>query len=171
MIAAFGGRHEQTVALTSRHRDGAFVAAVIRVAGVGTVCGSTGVSGGRAMRTMIRIARHQDIVIAPDGPRGPNRRMSKGIVFLASKTGSSIIPTAFACSRYWRIRSTWTSLVIPVPFSRVILLAGAPIHIPDGITQQEIEHYVGVVQLAMDQLDAKAGQLNKRKVACERPGK
>ena len=153
VIAAFGGRHQRTVALTSRHRDGSFVAAVTEVAGVPVVRGSTGASGGQALREMLRVAREKDIVITPDGPRGPRRTMSRGIVFLASRSGNAIVPTAFACSRCWQIPGSWTNLIIPIPFSRVILLAGDPIQVPPQLDSQSIDQYVAQVQLAMDRLD------------------
>ena len=105
---------------------------------------------------MLRVVREKDIVITPDGPRGPSRRMSRGIVFLASRTGNAIVPTAFACSRCWRIAGSWTSLVIPKPFAHVVLLAGEPIDVPAGLDLQDIDRYVSKVQDAMDQLDEKA---------------
>ncbi len=156
VIAAFGGKHRRTVALTSRHRDGSFVTAVTRVAGVPTVRGSTGATGGKALRELLRVAQEKDIVITPDGPRGPSRRMSRGIVFLASRTGNSIVPTAFACSSCWRIPGSWSSLVIPLPFSRVILMAGDPIPVPAGLRSESIDQYVAQVQLAMDELETQA---------------
>ena len=107
-IAAFGGKHVHTVALTSRHRDGLFVTTVTRHVGVTAVRGSTGATGGRVFAKCFG-SREKDIVITPDGPRGPSRRMSRGIVFLASRTGNAIVPTAFACSRCWRIAGSWTT--------------------------------------------------------------
>ncbi|HZL88804.1 MAG TPA: hypothetical protein VFB96_10560, partial [Pirellulaceae bacterium] len=35
------------------------------------------------------------VVITPDSPRGPARRMSAGIVQLASRSGRAIVPTAY----------------------------------------------------------------------------
>lgn len=161
VIAAFGGRHRRTVALTSNHRDGSFVAAVTRVAGVPVVRGSTGMTGSRAVRELLRVAAEKDIVITPDGPRGPSRTMSRGLIFLASRTGNAIVPTAFACSSCWRIGGRWTTLMIPRPFSRVVLLAGDPVHVPPAIESPEIDAYVKAVQVAMEQLDARAVQLLK----------
>jgi lysophospholipid acyltransferase (LPLAT)-like uncharacterized protein len=156
VIAAFGGKHDRTVALTSRHRDGLFVATVARMAGVSAVRGSTGVTGGRALRELLRLADQNDIVITPDGPRGPRRTMSRGMVYLASRTGNAIVPTAFACSRCWHIPGRWSTLLVPIPFSRVILLAGEPIPVAPRVESHEIDHYVSTVQRAMDELDVQA---------------
>jgi lysophospholipid acyltransferase (LPLAT)-like uncharacterized protein len=79
--------------------------------------------------------------------------MSPGIVYLASRSGSSIVPTAFACSRSWRIPGSWTDLVIPQPFSEVVLLSGDPIKVPAGLARADLNDYVARVQAAMDSLD------------------
>jgi lysophospholipid acyltransferase (LPLAT)-like uncharacterized protein len=159
VIAAFGGRHVRTVALTSHHRDGAFVASVLRAVGVPVVRGSTGHRGDNALREILTSAVDNDIVMTPDGPRGPCRAMSKGIVFLASRSGRAIVPTAFSCERSWRIRGSWSDLVIPKPFSRVYLLAGDPMRIPDDVTRDQLVGYAVQIQGQMDRLDAQACHL------------
>jgi lysophospholipid acyltransferase (LPLAT)-like uncharacterized protein len=151
-MSAFGGKHDCTVALTSRHRDGSFVASILRGVGVKSVRGSSGKGGKRAALELLKLANDNDIVITPDGPRGPRRAMSRGIVYIASKSGNAIIPTGFACSNPWEIQGSWTTLTIPKPFSRVILLAGEPIPVPANITETETDSYVQAVQRAMDQL-------------------
>ena len=159
VIAAFGGRHVRTVALTSHHRDGSFVASVLNAIGVPVVRGSTGHGGGNALRKILHSAGDNDIVMTPDGPRGPCRKMSKGIVFLASRSGRAIVPTAFSCARSWRIRGSWSDLVIPKPFSKVYLLAGDPLDVPAHVSRDQLAHYVAQIQGHMDRLDERASQL------------
>ena len=65
ILAAFGGRHTNTVALTSQHRDGSFVECTLRAARVPTVRGSTGRGGGKAARKLLNVARTSDIIITP----------------------------------------------------------------------------------------------------------
>ena len=152
VMAAFGGPHRQTIALTSRHRDGTFVESILCAVQVESVRGSTGKTGGRAALKLLSRAKVNDIVITPDGPRGPRREMSRGIVYLASKTGNAIVPTAFACSNAWDFRGSWTSLTIPKPFSRIVLLAGAPIEVPADVQDEDMESYRQNVQQSMDRL-------------------
>lgn len=156
VMAAFGGRHKRTVALTSRHRDGTFVENVLRSVNVPAVRGSSGKNGASAALSLLRLAQEKDIVITPDGPRGPRRTMSRGIVYLASKTGNGIVPTAFAASKYWDIKGSWTSLTIPKPFSRLVLIAGDPIYVPAGLDDEGLEHWRLSVQQEMDALQGVA---------------
>ncbi len=162
VLAAFGGHHTRTVALTSRHRDGAFVASVVSAVGVGTVRGSSGRSGRAAARELLEVAKTHDIVMTPDGPRGPRRQMSRGIVYLASRSGNEIVPTAFACENAWEVPGSWTTQSIPKPFSRVALVSGSPIYVPDDIGPSEIERYRMQIQEAMEAMQETADALIRR---------
>jgi lysophospholipid acyltransferase (LPLAT)-like uncharacterized protein len=159
IMAAFGGKHTGTVALTSHHRDGAFVANVLLAIGVPAVRGSTSNGGGRALRALLTTERGSHVVMTPDGPRGPRRRMSRGTVFLASRSGRAIVPTAFSCEKPWSIRGSWTELVIPRPFSRVVLLAGEPVEVPTELSRGQLTEYVARIQTQMDDLNVRAQQL------------
>ncbi len=154
LVAAFGGKQVRMVALTSRHRDGSFVASVLKSIGMPIVRGSSSAGGQEALRELIAVARDHSIVITPDGPRGPFREVSEGIIFLAAKTGSGIVPTAFVCHNSWRVPGNWTHLTIPKPFSKVTLRAGEPIYIPADVKRADRPEFVRQIQQAMDRLNA-----------------
>ena len=150
ILAAFGGSHRRTVALTSKHRDGEFVASVLRSVGVDTIRGSSRNGGKSAARQLLQAAKKHDVIITPDGPRGPRRQLSKGIIFLASRSGNAFVPTAYACSNAWEIQGSWTTQMLPKPFSQVVLMASDPIHVPPSLDQDGIEEYRLIAQRAMD---------------------
>lgn len=158
VMAAFGGRHWKTVALTSRHRDGTFVENIIRTVNVPSIRGSSGKTGGNAARRLLRTASTHSIVITPDGPRGPRRTMSRGVVYLASKTGNGICPCAFVCSNQWDVKGNWTSLTIPKPFSKIVMLCDEPIYVPPDLDEVETNWFVDSVQQRMDKLQVMAQQ-------------
>ncbi|GAA4422420.1 lysophospholipid acyltransferase family protein [Bremerella cremea] len=156
VLPVFGGRHRFTTALTSLHRDGSFVANVLRSRQIRTVRGSTRRISMVAIRELVETLAGRHLVITPDGPRGPNRTMSSGIVFLASRTGREIVPTGVACSNCWRWKGTWSSLLVPKPFSSIVIMAGEPIPVPPGLKKSELTPFVAKIQEAMDQLDQSA---------------
>lgn len=161
VIPAFAGKHHATAALTSQHLDGTFVAQVLRCVGVSTIRGSTNRMGPGAMRELLQACEDKDIVITPDGPRGPHRTMSKGIAFVASRTGRAVVPTAYSCVRYWTIKGSWTDLIIPKPFTRVYLLAGPPIEVPAELDSEALKRYVDQIQREMDRLNDMAARLSQ----------
>lgn len=156
VMPVFGGRHWRTTALTSNHRDGSFVASVLRVRNIRTVRGSTRRISVAATRELMQTVDTRHLVITPDGPRGPNRVASSGIAYLASRTGRAVVPTGFACSHCWRWKGTWSELIVPKPFSSIVLLTGPPISIPPDVSKAGLQQYVEKIQLAMEQLDLDA---------------
>ena len=65
----------------------------------------------------------------PDGPRGPCYQVQPGIVAVAKKTGAPILPVTF--SAQWQKKLTsWDAFMVPLPFSRVVVVYGEPIYVP-----------------------------------------
>ena len=152
IVPIFAGRHTCSSALVSRHHDGSYIAGILRMVGVSSVRGSTKHGGASAVRQMMATAKDKHLVITPDGPRGPRRRMQSGIVFLASHTGRAIVPTAYACIRSWKIKGSWTHLMIPKPFTTIFLMVGEPIKVPPDLSREEVARYTALVQDEMDRL-------------------
>jgi len=160
LIPIFGGRHRHTAALVSQNQDGSFVAAGLRSAGILPVRGSSSRGGAQALRQLIREAEGRHIVMTPDGPRGPRRELSMGIVFLAAHSGRAIVPTAFTCERGWRFGTGWTDLLVPKPFSKVHLLTGEPLRIPAD--RPDLKSELQRVQAAMQALNDRGDRLASR---------
>ena len=113
------GAGKRIVVLTSASRDGELLAGVVRVFGIGAVRGSSSRRGAAALRELTaEIERGTDIVITPDGPRGPKYRLGQGIVYLAQKCGIPILRIHVKYESYWELK-TWDRFRIPKPFSKV----------------------------------------------------
>ena len=86
--------------MSSRSRDGEYIARAFDWYGVRSVRGSSTRGGGTALRYLIRYARAgSNIVFTPDGPKGPARIAKDGIVYAAKMTGLPIVPIAFAAQK------------------------------------------------------------------------
>jgi lysophospholipid acyltransferase (LPLAT)-like uncharacterized protein len=108
--------------LTSASKDGGWLAAMARRFTLGAVRGSSSRRGAAALIELSRAIRDgNDIVITPDGPRGPNYSIAPGIVHLAGRAGVRIVPVKVGFTRFWRIGKKWDALWIPKPFSRLTL--------------------------------------------------
>ena len=78
--------------------------------------------------------------ITPDGPRGPNQKVSEGIIKIAINSQVPIIPLGFASSKNFKLNS-WDSFLITYPFSKCNFVWGDPIIIPATTKDTEIEKY------------------------------
>ncbi|HUG92527.1 MAG TPA: lysophospholipid acyltransferase family protein [Planctomycetaceae bacterium] len=152
VTTVFFDRPRHVAALVSRHQDGSYLADAMALVGVTPIRGSSSRGGAQALRKLFDAARRLHVVITPDGPRGPRRQLKDGIVFLAAHSGRPIVPTATACRRGWRIRGSWTDLLLPRPFTTVFAIAGSPIDVPPDLTREQLADYTSRLQTAMDRL-------------------
>ena len=112
--------------LISQHGDGEIIARIIARFGHQAVRGSSTRGGAGALRALIKLGRAgKDLVVTPDGPKGPRQVAKLGVIQLAKTTGLPIVPLAFACSRK-QLFSSWDRFMVPYPFSRGLFLYGKP---------------------------------------------
>src|SRR6476659_7077269 len=115
--------------LISQHGDGEIIARIIARFGHEAVRGSSTRGGSGALRALIKLGRAgKDLVVTPDGPKGPRQVAKLGIVQLAKATGLPIVPLAFACSTK-QLFSSWDHFMVPYPFSRGLFLYGKPMFV------------------------------------------
>lgn len=113
--------------LISQHNDGELISRTIAHFGLATVRGSTGRGGAGALRTLVRLLAQGDCAgVTPDGPHGPQRKASVGIISLARLSGVPIIPLSYGVSRR-RVLPSWDRFVLPAPFARGVFVWGEPI--------------------------------------------
>ena len=133
----FSDRHG--AALISASRDGELLADAIKRFGFDVVRGSSSRLGASAILQLEGVlASGRDVVITPDGPRGPAYELGPGIIFLAQKSGAAVVPINMEYSSCWRIKS-WDRFIVPRPFARVRVIIGAPYRVRSTSTDDEFE--------------------------------
>lgn len=162
IYSIFGGRHARTVALVSQHQDGSLLARCLELLGIGLVRGSSSRSAAGALREMIRLPADRNIVLTPDGPRGPEHQTKPGMTLLAARTGRPVVASGFAAVRYWKIPGSWTDFEIPMPFTTVYFLTGKRLEVEAHASRETLENMEAEIQRDMDQLTREA-----RRLACE----
>ncbi|MEP6809298.1 MAG: lysophospholipid acyltransferase family protein [Chthoniobacterales bacterium] len=134
-----GPRDRKAFVLTSASPEGSLLALFMAHFGMGAVRGSTSRGGAMALRGMVtQIERGHDIIITPDGPRGPRYRLQAGALSLAQRTGSPILPLQIEYSNYRRLRS-WDGFAIALPFSRMTVTVEEPFWVMAGPESEELE--------------------------------
>jgi len=126
-------------ALISASRDGELLADAIKRFDFDVVRGSSSRLGARAILQLTDVlASGRDVVITPDGPRGPAYELGPGIIFLAQKSGAPVVPVNMEYSSYWRLKS-WDRFILPRPFSKVRVIIGQSHHVRSTSTPEEFE--------------------------------
>ena len=143
--------------LASRSRDGELVTRYIGRFGIEAVRGSSSRGGAAALRHLARwLKQGREVVVVPDGPRGPAEVVKPGIVGLARLSGAAIVPVAVGASSEWRLGS-WDGFRIPRPFARCVARFGEPIHVPrvvdrraEAAAREEVEAALRALSSSVD---------------------
>jgi lysophospholipid acyltransferase (LPLAT)-like uncharacterized protein len=129
--------------MISRSLDGEITAGVARRFGYTPVRGSSSRGGSQALQQMIDIMntgpKKYLCGTAVDGPRGPARKLKKGMVAVARETGALFVPMACSGNRLITFHNAWDRTIIPKPFSRMAIVFGEPVSIPSNLPEDELE--------------------------------
>ncbi len=121
------------VVIVSKSKDVDPVAYACRRMGNKVVRGSSknkaGVDkGGKlAKEEMIKVLKEgYPGAVTIDGPKGPAKQVKPGIIDMAIKSGTCLVPYLPIAETYWSFNS-WDQFRLPKPFSRIIISYGTPI--------------------------------------------
>lgn len=162
LLMPFPYRGQKACIMNSAHRDGEIITRVIRRFGVTAVRGSStrGWIGG--LKGMIEAYRQgYDLIVVPDGPRGPRYRAKSGVLQLARATGAPIFPVTYGAA--WKMTvSSWDRLLIPFPLSRVTYVVGQPIRVPGDASVAQMEEKRQELEQRLIAITAQADALCKK---------
>ncbi|HEY6765638.1 MAG TPA: lysophospholipid acyltransferase family protein [Candidatus Sulfotelmatobacter sp.] len=136
--------------MSSNSYDGEYMGRIIRKFGFVAVKGS---SSRNAVRALLGLRRALDdgwtVAFSIDGPRGPRYKVKPGPVALARSSGVPLTMFHMAVEKAW-VLNTWDRLIIPKPFSRVLVRFGRLIEVPRAASDEEIDRYQSELQAALD---------------------
>lgn len=139
-------------ALISASRDGDLLADGVQRFGYDVIRGSSSRLGASAILQLTQVlASGRDVVITPDGPRGPAYELGPGIIFLAQKSGAAVLPMNLEYSHCWRLGS-WDRFIVPRPFAKVRVLINRPHRVRPTLTPEEFESERVALEDAMMEL-------------------
>lgn len=147
--------HCDLALLLSQHRDAQILAEVAGFCGFECVRGSTNRGSIGALQELCQRSERLSLVITPDGPRGPRRRMTQGPIFLSSRLGLPIVCMGIGLDRPWRLKS-WDRFAIARPGSRLRAVIGPTMCIPSDVNRGGIEHYRQQAERMLNRLTLEA---------------
>jgi lysophospholipid acyltransferase (LPLAT)-like uncharacterized protein len=138
--------------MSSNSYDGEYMGRIIHKFGFVAVKGS---SSRNAVRALLGLRRALEdgwtVAFTLDGPRGPRHKVKPGPVALARSSGLALTMFHAAVDRAW-VLNTWDRLMIPMPFSRVLVRVGKLIPVPEAATDEDVERYTAELQAALDRV-------------------
>ncbi len=129
------------VAMVSPSKDGEYISRTLNSMGVETVRGSKKGGGIAALKSLMRSMKEgKTAALVADGSQGPARKAQPGSILLASRTGAPIICGAWGASRYRAFKS-WDRTALPMPFAKISMWYGEPLHVPKKLDSEGLEKY------------------------------
>jgi lysophospholipid acyltransferase (LPLAT)-like uncharacterized protein len=138
--------------MSSFSYDGEYMGRIIKRFGFVAVKGS---SSRNPIRALLGLRRALDegwtVAFTLDGPRGPRHKVKPGPVGLGKSSGLPLTSFHAAVEKAWVLNS-WDRMMIPHPFSRVLVRVGKLIHVPNDATGQNVERYTAELQASLDRI-------------------
>lgn len=157
-IVPYFFRKRNIMPLVSPSEDGEIPAQIMARWGYNILRGSGSHAIIRAWNVMKQELKDGgEVIIIPDGPKGPGRVMKMGGIKLAHETGAYLVPFSFSASRK-KVLSSWDLFVIGKPFSRIVAIYGDPIAIDPSLDADGLEKERAHLEKIICALDVRADQ-------------
>jgi lysophospholipid acyltransferase (LPLAT)-like uncharacterized protein len=150
-LAMWWWRHRGVVAMTSGNFDGQILGSALQRLGFDTTFGSSSRGGLRGLAVLAaRLQQSHDVAFAADGPRGPRHLAKPGPVILARRSGCPIVGFHLFAEHAHVFEKAWDLFQLPRPFSRVVLVIGPPIEVPDETGRDAVERKQADLQRSLE---------------------
>ena len=142
--------------LVSPSEDGEIIAQIGARWGYKLLRGSSSHSIIKAWNEMKKeLEKGGEVIIVPDGPRGPGKKMKPGAVKLAKETGAYLVPFTFSSSKRKTLK-TWDRFVIPRPLTRYVAVYGDPMVVGSNLNNEDLKEKLRELEESMNRLDREA---------------
>src|SRR5580704_11902562 len=138
--------------MSSNSYDGEYMGRIIHKFGFVAVKGSSSRNAVRALLGLRRaLQQGWAVAFTLDGPRGPRQKVKPGPVALARSSAVPLTMFHIAVDQAW-VLNTWDRLIIPKPFSRVLMRFGKLIVVPPDATDEDLDRYQHDLQDSLDRV-------------------
>jgi hypothetical protein len=138
--------------MSSNSYDGEYMGRIIHKFGFVAVKGSSSRNAVRALLGLRRALQEGwAVAFSIDGPRGPRYKVKPGPVALARSSGVPMSTFHVAVESAW-VLNTWDRLIIPKPFSRVLMRFGMLIPVSAEASDEDLDRYQQELQDSLDRI-------------------
>ncbi|SME94729.1 lysophospholipid acyltransferase family protein [Desulfovibrio gilichinskyi] len=128
------------VTMASDSRDGQIITETLERVGYKVARGSSTRGGVKAILGMTRMMKKEGLigVITVDGPKGPRHKVKQGILAIAQKTDSLIIPMRGYVENPLVFKKSWDRFEVAKPFCRCKVFLGTAFKVTDQKLSPEV---------------------------------
>jgi lysophospholipid acyltransferase (LPLAT)-like uncharacterized protein len=156
-------RNVHPMIMYSRSKDGDLIAGMAQNLGVIPVRGSSSKGGGEAFRKMVRFlgqSNKSKAATVLDGPRGPKGIAKKGMLLLSMIAEAPLLPIMVSAYPAITLKNTWDKTILPLPFSKVVVMYKAPWWPPRRLPASEAEIFRQNVEDCLNNMVTECDQIS-----------
>lgn len=140
MLPFFWRNTRQMKALVSPHHDGRIIARLLAKYHILSIDGSSDRNATTAAMEIIKELEQGTVVsLISDGPRGPNMRLHKSVIYFAQKTGKPIMGFTYSSENAKVIKKSWDAMLLPKLFQKGIVYGTKPMFVPKDANEDMME--------------------------------
>ena len=141
--------------LASRHRDAEIIVRILDRLGFELIRGSSSSGSKKALDSIISTFKSNGrVAVTCDGPKGPIYKAKPGAIITALEHNALIITMSGSSKKSWVLNS-WDRLMIPKPFSRLVINISEPLDI-ESTSKSEVvlqaSDYISANQIESDRI-------------------
>lgn len=152
IVATHRFQKRDIAVLTSRSFDGEVISRIIEKFGYQAVRGSSRRGAlGAVLGARRELEGGRAVAFTVDGPLGPLYEAKPGPVVLSRLTGVQVIAFHIGVERAWTL-GTWDRMLVPKPFSRAFVHFSAPMLVPAGADEAQMESWRRELQTKLERV-------------------
>ncbi|MDY4011100.1 MAG: lysophospholipid acyltransferase family protein [Fusobacterium gastrosuis] len=145
---------EKKVALSSPSKDGELISVPLEKLGYTLVRGSSDKKSVSSTISLLKYLKKGYSMGTPlDGPKGPRKKAKKGLLYLAQKSGTALIPLGVAYEKKWIFEKTWDKFEMPKPFSNICIFLGNEINLKED---EDIDKFAEKIEEKIEEANREA---------------
>ena len=135
-------RNKNAAAMVSQSKDGEILNGILTKWEYEVIRGSGSSRGKEALNELIESAKSgKNIILTPDGPRGPAGIIKNGALVISNKTGLPIVPVRITYLRKKVLEKSWDKFEIPFPFSTCNVVFGSKYNYKEYLDEPELKKF------------------------------
>lgn len=142
---------EKKVAMASPTKDGELISVPLEKLGYTLVRGSSDKQSVSSIISLLKYLKKGYSIGTPlDGPKGPKEKAKNGLLYLAQKSSTPLVPLGVAYQKKWIFEKTWDKFEIPKPFSKAYILVGEKINLNPN---DDIEIFTEIIESKINEMN------------------
>lgn len=150
---------ESFTMIISGSKDGELAAIACKKLGHRPARGSSTRGGKKAMVEIVKKMKEGfPGALTVDGPKGPPFVVKPGVIEVARQCQCAILPLCPYPQNFWSFNKSWDQFRLPKPFTKIIVVIGEPIYVPENISREDFlalsEHLAQKINLTEEMAKA-----------------